>query len=148
MKQHLPGGVFGDVKPKHSRRQSAVRGRGNKSTEMRMRFALVRAGVRGWTMNPKEVPGRPDFFFPLERVAVFVDGCFWHGCLACGHYPKKNSAFWRAKIERNRERDQQTSQKLRDAGYTVLRFWEHELREDLAGRVRRVAAALSQGRRS
>lgn len=141
LKQHLPGGVFGDVAPGHSRRQSAVRGCGNKSTETRLRFALVRAGTRDWRMNPIGIPGKPDFFFPLSKVAVFVDGCFWHGCQLCGHYPKKNAAFWRAKIDRNRERDQQVSDRLASDGYTVLRFWEHELRDNLAQCVSRIQRA-------
>ncbi|MHB8974086.1 MAG: PDDEXK family nuclease [Pirellulaceae bacterium] len=84
----------------------AVRGRGNKSTETRLRLALVRAGISGWRLHAKEVHGKPDFFFPAASLAVFVDGCFWHGCPRCGHIPKAHALFWRTKIDRNKHRDQ------------------------------------------
>src|ERR1035438_7375864 len=69
----------------------AIRSRGNRSTEVRLRGAVVRRGIRGWTLHPKEVFGVPDFFFKNCRVAIFVDGCFWHGCPRCGHVPKTNA---------------------------------------------------------
>lgn len=78
-------------------------------------------------MHVLDLPGKPDFFFPSEKLAVFVDGCFWHGCPTCGHVPKSNSAFWRAKIQRNRERDESATEKLEAIGIKVIRFWEHEL---------------------
>jgi DNA mismatch endonuclease (patch repair protein) len=112
---------------------AAVRGKGNKTTERRLRAALVRGRVSGWTLRPNDTPGRPDFFFEHERVAVFVDGCFWHGCPTCGHTPKTNTAFWAAKIARNRERDGDTTLKLHSCGIHVLRFWEHELSGSLSG---------------
>lgn len=111
---------------------AAVRGRGNRSTEARLRLGLVRAGICGWKLHPKDVPGRPDFYFPEKRLAVFVDGCFWHGCPQCGHLPRVNPAFWTAKIRRNRERDSEMSARLESAGVKVKRLWEHELNGDLA----------------
>lgn len=69
---------------------------------------------------------RADVVFPRARVAVFVDGCFWHGCPEHGTMPKANRAFWRDKIARNRARDADTDRRLADLGWTVLRFWEHE----------------------
>src|SRR5262245_22186249 len=99
----------------------SVRGKGNKTTERRLRSALVRAGVSGWTMHPSDVKGSPDFFFSASRLAVFVDGCFWHGCPECGHFPSVNASFWRAKIERNQQRDRNTTDLLGAAGITVLR---------------------------
>ncbi|MBI2928162.1 MAG: very short patch repair endonuclease [Verrucomicrobia bacterium] len=122
----------------------AVRGRGNKTTETRFRSALVRAGLRGWSIGPQNLPGRPDFYFAKARLAVFVDGCFWHGCRRCGHVPRTNSKFWRAKIERNRQRDRATSAALRAAGLRVIRLWEHKLREDLPGCVARVDSLLNE----
>jgi G:T-mismatch repair DNA endonuclease (very short patch repair protein) len=68
---------------------------------------------------------------PISNKAVFVDGCFWHGCRRCGHAPRTNAAFWEAKIERNRDRDLLTTRRLRRKGLRVLRFWEHELHDDL-----------------
>jgi DNA mismatch endonuclease (patch repair protein) len=89
-------------------------------------------------MHPKQVPGKPDFFFASTRIAVFVDGCFWHGCSRCGHVPGKNRPFWAAKLTRNQERDRETERRLADAGIRVLRFWEHYLKDNLQSCVERV----------
>src|SRR5687768_16824473 len=126
----LKDGTFGHVSAVRSRMMGAVRGRGNKTTEVRLRFALVSAGVRGWQMHPRGMPGKPDFYFASSRLAVFADGCFWHGCPRCGHTPRKNSAFWQSKIERNRQRDARVVQTLEADGVVVLRFWECELARD------------------
>jgi DNA mismatch endonuclease (patch repair protein) len=107
-----------------------------------MRLALVRARLSGWLLHTSGVPGSPDFFFPSARVVVFVDGCFWHGC-ACGHLPATNKKFWNAKIERNRERDRQTTARLEAEGIKVLRFWEHELKDDLAGCIEKVRTVVA-----
>jgi DNA mismatch endonuclease (patch repair protein) len=109
----------------------AVRSRGNRTTEVRLRMGLVRAGISGWAGHPIEIPGKPDFYFQIARLAVFVDGCFWHGCAKCGHIPKTNQAFWAAKIARNQQRHQEVGKMLARQKIKVLRFWEHELKEDL-----------------
>ncbi len=80
-------------------------------------------------MQTKEIKGKPDFYFPGNKVAVFLDGCFWHGCPRCGHVPSVNRPFWKAKIERNRRRDCETNTSLLKSGITVVRFWEHALRD-------------------
>jgi len=121
---------------------AAVRGKGNKTTEQRLRTALARARVSGWQVTPKKIRGRPDFLFPRERVAVFVDGCFWHGCPTCGHTPNTNAVFWAAKIARNRERDAATTAALVAGGTHVLRFWEHELGGDIGRCVEAIKTAL------
>ncbi len=121
---------------------AAVKGKGNKTTERSLRLALVRAGIRGWTMHPPDISGKPDFYFAVNRLAVFVDGCFWHGCGKCGHIPKTNSQFWRAKIERNRQRDIATSRRLKAIGIRVQRVWEHDLQHSLARCVRNVVNAM------
>lgn len=115
-----------------------VRGKGNKTTEARLRAALISAGISGWRINDNDIMGTPDFFFPRELVAVFVDGCFWHGCPKCGHVPKINSDFWRTKISRNRSRDKQYNNLLRKEGVLVLRFWEHSLADSLAGCINKI----------
>lgn len=143
LRQHLPGGAFSGVSATRSKAMSAVRGRGNKTTEKRLRLGLVRAGVRGWKLRPKGLRGNPDFIFPEARVAVFVDGCFWHGCPECGHVPQTNRPFWAAKIERNRERDRKTTEHLESEGFHVCRFWEHELGSNLGACVERVKQAAS-----
>ncbi|NOY83004.1 MAG: hypothetical protein GXP31_18555 [Kiritimatiellaeota bacterium] len=103
LRERLPGGKFGYVAPRHSRLMKQVRGKGNRTTERRFRAALAAAGISGWHTNVREIKGSPDFYFPEERLAVFIDGCFWHGCKLCGHIPQKNRPFWEAKINRNRE---------------------------------------------
>jgi len=127
LKKHLPGGTFKNVPPARSRTMKAIRGHNNKTTELRFKMALVRACIKGWRMRPKELAGRPDFFFPAQNLAVFIDGCFWHGCPKCGHFPKTNASFWKAKIMRNRERDAEVTRKLEAEGIEVVRFWEHEV---------------------
>jgi DNA mismatch endonuclease (patch repair protein) len=116
----------------------AVRGRNNRTTEIRFRLALVRYGIRGWTVTPKGVPGNPDFWFEDARVAVFVDGCFWHGCPVCYRAPKSNVAFWIAKVERNKKKDQTITKNLESTNIVVIRLWEHELKADLRSCVWRV----------
>jgi DNA mismatch endonuclease, patch repair protein len=92
-------------------------------------MALVRAGLTGWKLHVDTLPGKPDIYFPKRNVAVFVDGCFWHGCRLCGHIPKTNQAFWEAKIRRNSERDRRNKTKLSSAGIRVVRIWEHSLKD-------------------
>jgi DNA mismatch endonuclease (patch repair protein) len=83
-----------------SRVMRAIKGKGNRSTELVLRMVLVRNGIQGWSLNSR-LPGRPDFLFETKKLAVFVDGCFWHGCPRCGHTPKTRSAFWVKKFESN-----------------------------------------------
>ncbi len=105
---------------------AAIRSRGNRSTEMRL-IALMRLHrIRGWRRGAM-LPGRPDFVFPKSRLAVFVDGCFWHGCPQHGVRPKKNAGFWREKITRNRARDREVLRALRALDWRVIRIWEHAL---------------------
>src|SRR6185503_12491545 len=83
--------------------------------------------VTGWTKHPKRITGRPDFYFSKIRLAVFVDGCFWHSCPRCGRLPKSRIEFWANKIETNRLRDNRVRKQLRGEGIATLRIWEHEL---------------------
>jgi DNA mismatch endonuclease (patch repair protein) len=121
-----------------------VRGRGNASTEGVLAVVLRAAGWSGWrrqqAVRGRDVRGepfrvRPDFVFRVRRLAVFVDGCFWHGCPRHGTKPKGNAAFWRAKFRRNRERDGRDTRNLRRAGWQVVRLWEHELRAKARSRL-------------
>ena len=84
------------------------------------------------------MPGKPDFVFPKHRLAVFIDGDFWHGNPMKYHCPKTNSYYWRAKIKRNRERDREVGRVLRKLGWKVLRFWESSLtnEEAIMGKLR------------
>ena len=111
-----------------SRVMATVQSRRNRSTEWRVRAALIGAGVKGWKLNAGDILGKPDFVFPVERVAVFVDGCFWHGCSRCKRVPSSNVAYWKSKIQRNRARDRAISRNLRRQGWQVIRVWEHQLK--------------------
>jgi len=112
---------------------ASVRGRGNASTEGVLVDLFRSAGLRGWRRHVS-LPGRPDFSFRVAKVAVFVDGCFWHGCPRCGRVPASNVAYWREKIARNRRRDRAASQALRRRGWKSVRVWEHSLRRLAAQR--------------
>lgn len=142
LRQLLPTGKFVNVPVATARTMSAVRGAGNRTTERLLRLALVRAGIRKWQVRPKGIKGSPDFLFPSSKLAVFVDGCFWHGCPECGHIPTKHRSFWEAKIQSNRERDLRASSELTSAGYRVVRLWEHELADGIAGCILRLRNCL------
>jgi DNA mismatch endonuclease (patch repair protein) len=128
LKAKLKNGKFQNVPAARSKIMSCIPGRRNRSTEVALRLELVRAGISGWKMHHK-ITGRPDFFFPEQSLAVFVDGCFWHGCSRCGHIPKTRTKFWAAKILRNRQRDARNSRILRKAGVHIFRVWEHQLKK-------------------
>jgi DNA mismatch endonuclease (patch repair protein) len=124
---------------------SRIRGR-NTRPELALRRALFVAGARGYRVHAN-LPGRPDVVFTRVRLAVFVDGCFWHGCKKCGiPTPRTNRSYWGPKLERNRARDRRTNRKLRVSGWSVLRFWEHQVAADPEACAARVMRRL-QGRR-
>jgi DNA mismatch endonuclease Vsr len=140
----LPGGKFLNVSSSRSRTMSAIRGKHARTTERTLRMALTRAGIGGWQLHPVGLPGNPDVYFPKQRIAVFVDGCFWHFCPKCGHIPKTRRLFWKAKIERNRFRDSKVKLSLRELGIGTLRIWEHELKQqaEIARIIRRIMTKL------
>ena len=131
------------TKSKRSAVMSRIRGSGNKDTELRL-ISIFRAHhITGWRRNRK-LPGKPDFVFPSRRLAVFVDGCYWHGCPRHYRRPKSNRKFWDAKIARNRRRDREVNRLLKARGWRVLRVWEHALaRKDEKRTVARIRRALS-----
>jgi len=114
------------TKAKRSEVMSRIRGCGNKATELALAKLFRRNKITGWRRNQK-IFGKPDFVFPKLKLAVFVDGCFWHGCPKHGTQPKGNAVFWRQKISRNKSRDSLVARTLRAKGLLVLRIWEHEL---------------------
>lgn len=124
-----------------------VRGKGNRTTEVRFRGALVGAGISGWKLNCRTTEGHPDFFFAKGAIAVFLDGCFWHGCEMCGHVPKTNAEFWKFKISRNRDRDARNTALLQRRGVTVIRFWEHDVRNSLHQCVEKIRSVLLRPRK-
>lgn len=123
---------------------SRVRSTGNKTTEVRFKMLLRQEGLRGWRRH-FSLPGRPDFAWAKLKVAVFVDGCFWHGH-DCGKNikPKTNPKEWQTKIENNKRRDRRTTRKLRDGGWSVVRIWECRLAKDRKSCANRVRKILSR----
>jgi DNA mismatch endonuclease (patch repair protein) len=117
----------------------------NTQPELALRKALWQRGVRGWRCHAKDVPGKPDIAFTRWKVAVFIDGRFWHG-----HpdffTPGKSGSYWDAKIARTKERDRIANETLASAGWHVLRFWDFEVEEDLRACADRVTAALGKRR--
>ena len=113
------------TKAKCSEVMSRIRGRGNKDTELALAKFFRTHRITGWRRN-QAIFGKPDFVFPKLRLAVFVDGCFWHCCPQYATKPKNNAAFWRKKLETNHARDQLVTRTLRSDGWRVLRIWEHE----------------------
>lgn len=114
--------------------------------ELRLRSALHRLGLRfrrDHRIDLPELRVRVDVAFTHARVAVFVDGCFWHGCPDHGKQPRANAEYWREKIERNRRRDQRTDVALREAGWLPVRVWEHEDPLNAAERVGALIRARS-----
>lgn len=127
-------GTFGAGYPIPSSRSVSVRMVANRSTntrpEIALRSALHRAGLRFRIHHKVRIDiGRPiviDIAFPRRRLAVFLDGCFWHACREHRSIPNANAAYWRPKLARNIERDRQTADRLERGGWTVIRIWEHE----------------------
>lgn len=124
-----------------SRLMGRVR-RSGTAPELKLRHSLHRAGFRYRLDGGLGLPGTPDLVFRKLRVAIFVDGCFWHGCSHHGTTPKTNTAFWQAKIIKNREQDRKVDDSLRRLGWIVVRVWEHQLKEELETVVSRVQALL------
>lgn len=122
---------------------SHIRGK-DTGPEIILRKALWAKGLR-YRLHYK-VKGKPDIVFVGAKVAVFVDGCFWHGCPLHAVRPKANAEFWQKKLDANIERDARVSIELEALGWTVMRFWEHEIKEELASVIARVAEAVDQSR--
>jgi DNA mismatch endonuclease (patch repair protein) len=146
------------TKSERSHRMSLIRGRGNRTTELAMVKLLREVGAKGWRRHvtitlkaAKETKARktrPDFVFLRQRVALFVDGCFWHGCPWHSPVSRHNSPYWREKISSNRVRDAKQRNRLRRSGWFVIAIWEHSLQDQNKAAVsRRILAALAKNHR-
>ncbi|WP_078946680.1 very short patch repair endonuclease [Streptomyces sp. NRRL B-3648] len=125
-----------DTTPETRARMSRQKSR-NTEVEMALRRALHAAGLR-YRVHRRPLKGmrrEADVLFGPAKVAVFVDGCFWHGCPQHATWPKANADFWRTKIEGNRRRDMDTDERLASAGWLAVRVWEHEDPVEAAARV-------------
>jgi DNA mismatch endonuclease (patch repair protein) len=137
-----------DVHDKETRsfNMSRIRSRDTKP-EIRLRRYLWACRLRGYRLHSK-LPGKPDIVFSRKKLAVFIDGCFWHGCPECGdgRAPASNTGYWSAKRAGNRARDERRTRELQQMGWTVLRLWEHEVFKKTEECVLRIEAALGQHR--
>src|SRR3989338_2745460 len=115
------------TKEQRSYNMSCVKGR-NTKLELDFRRKLFKRGLRGYRVNVK-IPGKPDVTFSKYKLAIFIDGCFWHKCSSCFALPNSNKKFWKKKIDGNIIRDKRVNLALIQLGFTVLRFWEHEIKK-------------------
>jgi len=128
-----------------SEQMARVRNR-DTAAELTLRSALWHAGLR-YRLSAPKLCAKPDLVFPRQRIAVFVDGCFWHGCPQHYTLPKSRPEFWTAKLTDNVSRDRRQTASLRKEGWTVLRFWEHELRSSLHEVLATIRSSLEGERR-
>lgn len=131
-----------DSDPQRRKLMARVRRTGT-APELVLRRALFADGLR-YRLSARHLEGSPDLIFVRARVAVFVDGCFWHGCPEHGSWPKRNAPFWRSKILRNRERDARVDASLHAHGWHVIRVWEHEVSRNVQSVVDRVRCAIEK----
>jgi len=113
-------------KKKRSKVMSCIRSKGNKNTELALIKLFRKNAFMGWRRHQK-IFGKPDFVFAKLKLAIFVDGCFWHCCKIHFRMPKNNKSFWAEKFSTNQKRDRLVTKTLRSMGWKVLRIWEHEL---------------------
>ena len=130
------------TKEKRSQVMAAIKSRGNDETEKRLARILRRYRISGWRRH-LPLLGKPDFTFERQRVVVFVDGCFWHGCTSHCRVPKSNRDYWIRKLDRNRTRDRRVTRRLRHEGWGVVRLWQHDLIDE-SEIVSRIQSALEK----
>ena len=127
---------------KRSEIMSRVRGKGNRATELAFVAILRKFRIKGWRRNA-DIFGSPDIIFPKHHLAIFVDGCFWHGCARHKSQPATNREFWRQKLDGNKIRDRLVCRTLKKQGWCVLRVWQHDLSRKKEKRlVRRITKTL------
>lgn len=124
---------------------AAIKSRGTRTTELAVRSLLRRHGITGWRANLRTVPGTPDFAFSKIKLAVFVDGCFWHGCKKClrNRKPATNASYWQKKIAANILRDRRVNRRLNRIGWSVLRIWEHSVEKKRQAVIMRLLKKIS-----
>jgi DNA mismatch endonuclease (patch repair protein) len=135
---------------KRSKVMSAIKARGNKDTELKLKAIFKAAKVKGWLRHrriavklsdSRRLTVRPDFVFSADRVAVFVDGCFWHVCPRHFNMPANNTWGWERKFSANYFRDRSVNRALRASGWTIVRIWEHDLAHE-ARVINRITRAI------
>jgi DNA mismatch endonuclease (patch repair protein) len=122
---------------------SRIRSKHNRRTEIALLQMMRSSGISGWRRQVRML-GTPDFCFRKQRVVVFVDGCFWHGCPKCYTRPKTNRKFWDTKVATNKRRDRRVNNELKAGGWKVIRIWEHSLAKQPVRCIRRIQSALGE----
>jgi DNA mismatch endonuclease, patch repair protein len=118
-----------DVLTQEQRKFNMTRIKGkNTGPEVKLRKLLFANGIRGYRIY-YEIPGKPDIVFVKKKIAIFIDGCYWHKCPVCFQEPETRKEFWMKKIHSNVERDKKINDKLQKEGWNVIRIWEHEIRK-------------------
>ena len=131
-----------DVLTKEQRTYNMSRIQGkNTGPEVKLRKLLYARGIRGYRIH-YQLPGKPDIVFVKKKIAVFIDGCFWHKCPVDFHVPETRREFWMRKINSNVDRDKKINQDLAKDGWTVIRIWEHEIRKEPENVVQRICDLL------
>jgi len=141
----VPGRLGPAPEPSSQAVTRSMKGNRSRDTkpELQLRRLLRRAGFPGYRLHWRQAPGRPDVAYPGRKVAIFVNGCFWHRCPHCKPAePKTHTEFWRKKFELNRERDVRKQRELEVTGWTVITLWECQLRQDPTGVMAVVSAVL------
>jgi DNA mismatch endonuclease, patch repair protein len=120
-----------DCYPKEVRSKvmSRIRSK-NTKPELLLRKTLWHLGYRGYRIHNQKIPGKPDIVFTKKKIAIFIDGCFWHGCPQCFVEPKSNRDYWLPKIRRTIERDKMQNVRLQSDGWNVIRIWEHDIKQN------------------
>ena len=115
----------------------------NTKPELKLRKALYADGIRGYRLNWKKVPGKPDIAFPGRKIGIFINGCYWHRCPYCElSLPKTNTDFWREKFKKNIKRDKKKEKELLDLGWTVLVFWECKIKTNIKDCINKIKVNL------
>lgn len=134
------------TKAKRSQVMSRIRGYGNKETEVAFATLLRQNKITGWRRHYK-IFGKPDFVFSKHKLAVFIDGCFWHGCPKHSKMPANNRTFWKKKLSSNKLRDRLVGRTLCSRGWRVMRIWEHNLAQTrIVRQLRRTLKLLATGK--
>ena len=120
----------------------------NTKPEIALRKALWSEGYKGYRLNWKNVPGRPDIAYPGKKIAIFVNGCYWHRCPKCDlSLPKTNTRFWKEKFEKNVKRDKKKNDELLSLNWIVLVFWECDIKSDISNSIKNIKKVLdAQGK--
>lgn len=131
------------TRKQRSQNMAAIRARGNKTTEIEFAKQLRKNKISGWRRHQKGAYGAPDFLFSKAKLAVFVDGCFWHGCRKHCVMPKSNKKYWDAKIARNKMRDQAVNKFYKAKKWNVIRIWEHNVLKNSEKAILRLKNSLA-----